>query len=103
MSHHDHQDVEEGPKTYGILAELTDPTALVKAARQVRDAGYTKWDAHSPFPVHGLDPAMGIKMTILPWIVLGAGLTGLGGALLMQWWMNAIDYQLVISGKPLFS
>src|SRR5689334_24213477 len=46
---------------------------------------------------------MGIRSTILPWIVLGAGLSGLGLALLMQWWMNAIDYQFVISGKPIFS
>ncbi len=104
MSHHEHDNAaDNAPVTYGLLAELAGPTELVKAARQIRDAGYKRWDAHSPFPVHGLDPSMGIKPTILPWIVLGAGLSGLGLALLMQWWMNAIDYPYVISGKPIFS
>ena len=46
---------------------------------------------------------MGIRPTILPWLVLGAGFTGCAAALLMQWWMNAVDYPLLISGKPLFS
>jgi hypothetical protein len=69
----------------------------------VRDAGYTRWDALTPFPVHGLDEAMGIKPTRLPWIVFLCGLTGASAALLLQWWTNAVDYPYLISGKPLFS
>ncbi len=46
---------------------------------------------------------MGIKMTILPWIVFGGGLTGLGGGLLLQWWMNAYDWPWIVSGKPFWS
>jgi mono/diheme cytochrome c family protein len=107
MATHEHAETNDGKsdelKLAGYLAEFDNVDDLVHACEKVRDAGYTKWDAHSPFPVHGIDDAMGIKMTILPWIVLGGGLTGLGSAILMQWWMNAVDYPFLISGKPYFS
>ncbi len=88
---------------YGLLAEYDSPGALVHAAEVVRDAGYRKWDCHSPFPIHGIDPAMGIRATILPVLVFGAGITGTALAVLMQWWMNAWEWQWVSSGKPYFS
>ncbi|MBN2328028.1 MAG: DUF3341 domain-containing protein, partial [Candidatus Omnitrophica bacterium] len=90
-------------KINGILVEFDNTIDLLEAAEKVRDAGYEKWDVHSPIPIHGMDDAMGIRPTILPWLVLGAGLTGLAAAVLMQWWMNAVDYPIIISGKPLFS
>lgn len=89
------------PRSFGWMAEFSDEHALLEAARKVRDSGYTRTDAFTPFPVHGIDEALGIKPTILPFIVLCAGLTGLSIALLMQWWMNGIDYPYIISGKPL--
>jgi hypothetical protein len=92
-----------GGKTWGLLAEFTTVEELLAAARECRNAGLHHWDAHTPFPVHGLNDAMGLKQTKLPLFVLGGGLTGGSLALLMQWWMNAHDYPLVISGKPLFS
>jgi hypothetical protein len=73
------------------------------AAQKCRDAGFTRWDVHTPFPVHGMDEAMGIRPTILPWLVLSGGLFGLFGGMLMQWWMNAFDYPFIISGKPFWS
>ena len=88
------------PKMWGLLAEFATPHELVRAAARVRAAGYTKWDAHTPFPVHGLDDAMGVRPTRLPYLVLGAGLVGCTSGYLMQWWMNAVDYPLIISGKP---
>jgi mono/diheme cytochrome c family protein len=88
---------------HGLLAEYDTPGALLKAARAVRDAGFTRWDTYTPFPVHGIDNAMGIKMTILPWFVLGAGLTGFTTGIAMQWWMNTYDYPWIVSGKPFFS
>ncbi len=88
---------------YGYLVEFDSASATLKAAEQVRDSGYKKWDVHTPFPVHGMDDAMGIRPTILPWIVLVAGITGLVVGLFMQWWTNAVNYPLIISGKPLFS
>ncbi len=88
------------PKAFGWMAEYQDEHGLLAAARKVRDSGYTKTDAFTPFPVHGIDEALGIKPTVLPFIVLCAGFTGLGTALLMQWWMNGVDYPYIISGKP---
>jgi mono/diheme cytochrome c family protein len=103
MSDHKPQAASTAPELHGILAEYDTPDQLVSAAKKVRAAGFEKWDTYSPFPVHGIDAAMGIKMTVLPWITLCAGLTGLGTAILMQWWMNSYDYPWIISGKPFWS
>ena len=98
-----HDSAPDSATLYGYLVEFETVDDLLDAAERVRDAGYTRWDAHSPFPVHGLDGAMGIRKTKLPWIVFGAGLAGTAAGLLLQWWTNAVDYPWVISGKPLFS
>jgi len=90
-------------KVHGVVAEYTSVDTLLAACRRVRDAGYEKTDAFTPFPVHGIDKALGIKPTVLPWIVLGAGVTGTATALVMQVWMNAYDYPYIISGKPFLS
>ncbi len=89
-------------RLWGVMAEFDHPSTFMAACRKVRDAGFKRWDAHTPFPLHGMDEAMGIRGTRLPWFVLGGGLTGLALALLMQWWMNAVDYPYMISGKPFF-
>ena len=94
---------EERAELVGLLAEYDSVDEVVAAARAVRRAGFLRWDVHSPFPIHGIDFAMGIKPTILPWLVLGAGLTGLVGGLVLQWYTNAFDYKFLISGKPAFS
>jgi mono/diheme cytochrome c family protein len=94
--------VVEAP-LHGLLAEYDNPGALIAAAKKVRDAGYAKWDTFTPFPVHGIDRAMGIRMTRLPWIVMAAAMVGLGTAIWMQWWMNAVDYPWIVSGKPFWS
>ena len=88
---------------FGYLVEFDTPGEVLDAAAKVRDAGYSRWDAHTPFPVHGLDAAMGLKSTILPWLVLGGGLTGCAVGLALQWWTNAFNYPMSISGKPLWS
>ena len=86
---------------HALMTDFESPSQFMQACVKVRDAGFKHWDAHSPFPVHGLDDAMGIRGTRLPWIVLVGGITGFSAALLMQWWMNAVDYPYIISGKPL--
>jgi mono/diheme cytochrome c family protein len=88
---------------YGVLAEYDSPGALIKGARAVRDAGYTEFDCYSPFPIHGIDPAMGIKRTILPVIVFCGGLAGTIGGAYLQWWMNAYNWPWNVSGKPFWS
>ena len=90
-------------KDYGILARFETPKTLLEAAEKVRDTGYKKFDCHTPYPVHGLDDAMGLKRSVLGYIV-GAG--ALGGACLglaLQWFASTYDYAIVISGKPYFS
>jgi len=96
--HHPHR-----PEIYGFMAEFADVTTVVAAARKVRDAGFTQWDMHSPFPIHGIDKAMGAKPTILPWLVLAGGIFGFLAGLLLSWWTNAISYPYLISGKPIWS
>ena len=103
MSDHKPEKKVKPPKAFGWVAEYSDDNQLLEAARKVRDSGYTRTDAFTPFPVHGIDEALGIKPTVLPWFTLCAGATGTSIALLMQWWMNAVDYQYIISGKPFAS
>jgi len=94
---------ESTNRIYGVMAEFDAVGPFLAGARAVREAGYRRWDTFSPFPVHGIERAMGIKRTILPFIILGGGITGAGVGLLLQWWMNAHNYPLNISGKPLWS
>lgn len=101
-----HEGTERAPEPrelFGLLVEFKHEDDLLAACRRVRDAGFSKWDAHSPYPVHGIDAAIGIRPTILPWIVFAGGFAGMLGGLLLQWWTNTVDYAWVVSGKPYFS
>jgi len=89
--------------TAGIVAEFDSPQRLLAACEHMRDGGYTRWDAHCPYPLHGLDEAMGLPRSRLPWIVLVMALTGGSLGMLLQWWISAVDFPLVIGAKPLFS
>lgn len=97
------QSKPEEPEVVGLLAEFPEQDSLIDAAKSLRTSGYSTLDAYTPFPIHALDGALGVRPTRLPWLVLGAGLTGGALALFFQWWMNAVDYPFLISGKPLFS
>jgi hypothetical protein len=99
---HDEELLRE-PALAGLMAEFSDVDSVINAAEHIRDAGFFRWDVHTPFPVHGMDAAMGIRPTILPWLVLGAGLTGTVTGLVLQWYANVFDYQFFTSGKPLVS
>ena len=90
-------------RAFGLLAEFATPADLFRACARVRDAGYTRWDAHSPFPVHGLDGAMGLRRSILPWIILVMALGGAATGFLLQAWVHSAAYPLTISGKPNFA
>lgn len=87
----------------GIVGEFTDPNALIHAAEAMRDAGFRKWDVHTPYPVHGLDQAMGVKRSIITYISFVGMLGGLSTALGLQWWTGAYDYKLNIGGKEFFN
>jgi len=92
-----------GPKLWGLLAQYETPQAIYKACERVRDAGYSKWDACTPWAVHGLDKAMGVKPTVLPWIVLTIGLSGCIFGISFECWAMASAYPYIVGGKPLFS
>ncbi len=90
-------------KIYGLLAEFDTPTELVDAANKIREAGYKKTDAFSPFPLHEIDEALGIKRSILPFMVLGGGIAGLIAGIGLQVFTHVIDYQIIVGGRPHFS
>jgi hypothetical protein len=100
-------------RVYGYLAEFKSASALYKAAEKVRDAGFRRWDCYSPYPIHGLDKAMGMKRSILPWFVFFGGMTGTATAFVlatltqtnvwdfMPWLEKAAEtYPTVVQGKP---
>jgi len=88
---------------YGLLAEFKNPTELLHAAEEVRDAGYTSFDCHSPFPIHGMDGAMGLPRTKLGYLIGLFGLIGAISGFALQWWTSTVAYPMVIAGKPFFS
>lgn len=90
-------------KSHLILAEFENPAQLLHAAEKLKDAGYKKFDCHSPFPIHGMDEAMGMKRSPLGWIVGVVAFIALLGGITLEWWTSTIEYPLVISGKPFFS
>ena len=90
-------------KTYGLVAAFDTTSALYHGCEQVRDAGFSRWDAFTPFPIHGLDYAMGMPRSKLPRISLAGGITGFATGMSFIWWANAYEYPLIVGGKPLFS
>lgn len=88
---------------WGVLAQYENPHTIYQACEQVRDAGYSQWDACVPFPVHGLDKAMGLSPSKLPWIVLTCGVLGSAFGLFFQSWAMGTLTPMVVGGKPLFS
>ncbi len=88
---------------YGIMAEFNTPTELVDAANEVRKAGFTKTDAFSPFPLHEIDEALGIKRSILPYLIFAGGITGLLSALGLVYFVHVFDYPIIVGGRPHFS
>ncbi len=91
------------PATYGIMAEFTNSSTLIHAAETIRDAGYTKVEAYTPIPIHGLDEAIGHKASRLPWLVLTGGLIGSSGLFGFMTWVNLVDYPMNVGGRPHFS
>jgi hypothetical protein len=84
----------------GVVGFFDSPDALVSATRKVREARYQYFDAFTPYPVHGLDAAQGLKRSPLPYVTFGAGLTGCTLGFLLQYWTSAIDWPLNVGGKP---
>ena len=90
-------------KAYGILAEFDSPAAILSAAEKVRDAGYSRWDVFTPFPIHGMDKVMGLKNSLVGWVALAGGAFMFLNIVGLIWFSNAFDYPLIVGGKPMFS
>ncbi|MDR3718050.1 MAG: DUF3341 domain-containing protein [Bryobacteraceae bacterium] len=93
---------EDGPH-YGVVGDFDTPEDLLRAIRTLRVAGFTKMEAYTPFPIHGIDEALGEPRSPLGRVVIVAALLGLASAVALQWWTGAVDYKLIIAGKPLFA
>ena len=91
--------VPDGKPTL-VLAEYDTPGACMKAAEKLRDAGFTSFDTHTPFPVHGMDAAMGLTRSKLPWLVFFGGITGTTTAFLLEYVTQAVIYKTVVQAKP---
>ncbi|MEJ6601042.1 MAG: DUF3341 domain-containing protein [Verrucomicrobiia bacterium] len=89
--------------THGLIATFDTAADIYHAAEKVRDAGFTNWDCITPCPVHGLDGAMGVKRSKVPRISLAGGITGFITGMSMIYFTGAVDYPLIVGGKPLFS
>lgn len=89
--------------TFAVLGIYSDAQKIVDAAKQIRPRKLGRLEAYTPYPVHGLDKAVGLPPSPLGKLVLGMGMLGTTLALLLQWWTSAVDYPLVVSGKALFS
>ncbi|MDI1319225.1 MAG: DUF3341 domain-containing protein [bacterium] len=90
-------------KTYGLIAAFDTVPALYHACEKVRDAGYSQWDTFTPFPVHGLDAAMGMRRSKVPRFSLAGGITGFFTGMGFIAWLGWVEYPLVVGGKPMFS
>jgi len=94
---------KKDPKYFGLMAMYADAEDLILAAERTRDAGYRHIDAYTPFPVHGLADAVGVRKTRLPAIVFCGGLTGAIVGFAMQYIANVWHYPINIGGRPMNS
>src|SRR5262245_28379422 len=96
--------LRRGPvPTRAILALYDDPDRLLSAAAVAREHGFQGVDAFTPYPVHGLSEALGIRKSWVPYVTLVLGLTGAGLGLYFEIWTSAIDWPLIVGGKPYVS
>jgi len=90
-------------RIFGVTALFNDPNAIFSAAKKVADAGFSKWDVNSPYPIHGIDKAMKMKPSKLGIVTLIFGLSGAVLKMILMWWTMSVDYPMIIGGKPYFS
>ncbi len=94
---------KESTPYYGLMAEFDSTQALLDAAHKVREAGYTRTDAYSPMPIHGVAEALGMKERKVAPIILTGGLTGVVVGYGLQYWTSVIAYPMNIGGRPMYS
>jgi len=85
---------------FGYVAEFESATDLYHAAEKVREAGFRRWDVHTPYPIHGMDHAMGLGKSWLSALVLGGGAFGFFLALFLQFFTQVSLYPTIVQNKP---
>ena len=90
-------------KLFGIAALFDSPDLIIHAAQKTKSAGYKKFDVNTPYPVHGMDKAMGLKRSTLGYVTLFFGFSAAAFILLLMWWTLSINYPMIIGGKPYFA
>ena len=88
---------------YGLGAEFSSAATLLEAAKKIYAHGFKKWDVYSPFPIHGMDHAMGFKRSRVSLFSLIGGFTGLTTAFVLIYYTSALNYPLIVQGKPYFA
>jgi hypothetical protein len=88
---------------HGLGAEFPTAASLLHAAKKVQALGFRRWDVYSPFPVHGMDHAMGFKRSRVSLFSLIGGFIGLGTAFALIYYTSALNYPLITQGKPYFA
>jgi hypothetical protein len=88
---------------YGLGAEFSSAAALLEAAKKIYAHGFKKWDVYSPFPIHGMDHAMGFKRSRVSLFSLIGGFTGLTTGFVLIYYTSALNYPLIVQGKPYFA
>jgi hypothetical protein len=83
-----------------VIATFGDVDRLVEAVHALRRANFRIYDVFTPYSIHGLEHAMGLRKSRLPWVTLVAGIGGLCGALLLQFYTAVWDWPLNVGGKP---
>ena len=88
----------------GVAGIFSDDEKILEAAGKMKEAGYKKFDAPiTPFPVHGMEEAIGIKRSVIPYITFGAALLGGSLGMWFQYWTSAVNWPINVGGKPMFS
>ncbi|MCP5519015.1 MAG: DUF3341 domain-containing protein [Verrucomicrobiales bacterium] len=95
--------MSESATPYGLIAEFSTPADAMHAAEKIRDQGFKRWDVYSPYPVHGMDKAMGLGNSKVGWFTFIGGVSGYTLGMVMIWFMNKFDYAIPVGGKPMFS
>jgi hypothetical protein len=88
---------------HGLGAEFPSAGALLHAAQKIQSLGFRRWDVYSPFPIHGMDQAMSFKRSKVSLFSLLGGCTGLTTAFVLIYYTSAINYPLIVQGKPYFA
>ena len=88
------------PPIHGLMAEFTEPNELIAAVRATHEAGYTRVDAYTPYPIEEVAEALHLKRSGLPLLVLIGGIIGCTAGFGLQYWAATMAYPINVGGRP---